>query len=154
MKSLLPPLTNSLLNIHFDINFFLPQRSDPALAAAGLPPSSLFERDPESGPDQFDVRKKPAKVETHFTEDLEEKMEEERRLAEKVEMERREEELRKEERREAERLAEEKREREEEDRLQREEEVRRRGVEDKRASSIYILGHEEEVYAIEDWEGD
>merc|ERR1719350_1573841 len=64
------------------------QRSDPALAAAALPPSSLFERDPESGPDQFDVRKKPAKVETHFTEDLEEKMEEERRLAEKVEMER------------------------------------------------------------------
>ena len=157
MKSLLPPLTNSLLNIHFDINFFLPQRSDPALAAAALPPSSLFERDPESGPDQFDVRKKPAKVETHFTEDLEEKMEEERRLAEKVEMERREEELRKEERREAERLAEEKREREEEDRLQREEEeeeLRRRGVEGKRASSIYILGHEEEVHAIEDWEGD
>ena len=31
------------------------------------------------------MRKKPAKVETHFTEDLEEKMEEERRLAEKVE---------------------------------------------------------------------
>ena len=142
MKSLLPPLTNSLLT------FFLPQRSDPALAAAALPPSSLFERDPESGPDQFDVRKKPAKVETHFTEDLEEKMEEERRLAEKVEMERREEELRKEERREAERLAEEKREREEEERLQREEEeeVRRRGEEGKRASSIYILGHEEEVY--------
>ena len=117
----------------------------------------MFERDPESGPDQFDVRKKPAKVETHFTEDLEEKMEEERRLAEKVEMERREEELRKEERREAERLAEEKREREEEDRLQREEEeeeVRRRGEEGKRASSIYILGHEEEVHAIENWEGD
>ena len=42
------------------------------------------------------MRKKPAKMETHFTEDLEEKMEEERRLAEKVEMERREEELRKE----------------------------------------------------------
>ena len=76
MKSLLPPLTNSLLT------FFLPQRSDPALAAAALPPSSLFERDPESGPDQFDVRKKPAKVETHFTEDLEEKMEEERRWKE------------------------------------------------------------------------
>ena len=115
----------------------------------------MFERDPESGLDQFDVRKKPAKMETHFTEDLEEKMEEERRLAEKVEMERREEELRKEERREAERLAEEKREREEEDRLHREEEeLRRRGEEDKRASSIYILGHEEEVHAIEDWEGD
>ena len=99
------------------------------------------------GPGQFEVRKKPAKQETHFTEDLEEKMEEERRVAEEKERERREEELRKEERREAERLAEKKRQTEEEERLEREEEEeRRRGVvEGKRASSIYILGHDEEV---------
>ena len=108
----------------------------------------MFERDPESRPNQFEVRKKPAKQETHFTEDLEEKMEEERRVAEEKERERIEEELRKEERREAERLAEEKRQMEEEERLRREEEEeeRMRGVENsKRASSIYILGQDEEV---------
>ena len=126
--------------------FTLIQRSESTFEAA-LPPSSLFERDPGSKPDQFEVRKKPAKLETHFTEDLEEKMEEERRVGEEKERERREEELRKEERREAERLAEEKRQMEEEERLQREEEEeeRRIGVESKRASSIYILGQDEEV---------
>ena len=106
----------------------------------------MFERDPGSRPDQFEVRKKQAKQEIHFTEDMEEKMEEERRMAEEKERERREEELKREERREAERLAEEKRQREEEERLEREEEQqRRRELESKRASSIYILGQEEEV---------
>ena len=142
-------MSSSSVNVLPSKSFLSIQRSESTFEAA-LPPSSLFERDPGSKPDQFEVRKKPAKQETHFTEDLEEKMEEERRVAEEKERERREEELRKEERREAERLAEKKRQTEEEERLEREEkeeeEERRRGVvEGKRASSIYILGHDEEV---------
>ena len=96
------------------------------------------------------VKSKPAKQTSYFSEDLEEKIEEDRRLMEEREREMREEELRREERRQAERLGEEKRRREEEERLEREEEEENRRVKQgiNLTPFVYSLHHPEEEVAI------